>query len=473
MMESTKFMGRAARPLPRLWPLAALLLLSACNGGRAAEAGGTAATARAALVDVGPFVAGPELWRDPRLAPHPAFGFATASHPPAVAELPPFWAPPPRPATAASDFGLEFLAGSPSEVRKSGGLEVFGSLAILSGFGDEGTIVDISNPAEPRFLGAVLNNRLRGAETIAYPDGRLLAVFATESDGLPVVDITDPRRPKPLYTLQPQQDQHNVGVVPGTPIVYNAGSLGGGNQPGGGNGYTEIWDLSDPDNPVQLESFLNGWGCHDISFWIDAAQDKYRAICAGVEFTQLWDIADPRQPEMIVNLPVHHGIPGTISTAVSPAIFSHFAGLNSDGTILYVGDETGGGAAPGCVAHVGLPPAAGVSFPSGAMFFYDVSSETQPLLQGWIAPASHLTVNRGSLSCTVHFGRLIPNDAGRDLMAIGAYGAGTLVLDFTNPTLPSIVSQYADATDTWEAIYHNGWIITGDLSKGLEVLALN
>lgn len=58
-------------------------------------------------------------------------------------------------------------------------------------------------------------------------------------------------------------------------------------------------------------------------------------------------------------------------------------------------------------------------------------------------------------------------------MAIGAYGAGTLVLDFTNPTLPSIVSQYADATDTWEAIYHNGWIITGDLSKGLEVLALN
>ena len=85
MMESTKFMGRAARPLPRLWPLAALLLLSACNGGRAAEAGGTAATARAELVDVGPFVAGPELWRDPRLAPHPAFGFATASHPPAVA----------------------------------------------------------------------------------------------------------------------------------------------------------------------------------------------------------------------------------------------------------------------------------------------------------------------------------------------------------------------------------------------------
>lgn len=428
---------------------------------------------RAESVPSGPYVAGPELWRDPRLAPHPAFGFATASHPPAVEELPPYWALPAAPEQGREAFELEFLAGTPMEARRSGGFEIFGSLAILSGFGEMGSIIDISQPAEPRFLGAVLNNNLRGAETIAYPDGRLIAVFATESDGLPVVDITDPRRPRTLYTLHPDQDQHNVGVVPGTPIVYNAGSLGGGNMPNGGSGYTEIWDLSDIENPLKLDSFTNGWGCHDISFWIDPKQDKYRAICAGVEFTQLWDIADPRRPEMIVSLPVHHGIPGTISTAISPAIFSHFAGLNSSGDILYVGDETGGGAAPGCVAHVGLPPAAGVSFPSGAMFFYDVSTESRPLLQGWIAPASHLLVNPDSLSCTVHFGRLIPNDEGRDLMAIGAYGAGTLVMDFTNPTLPSIVSQYADATDTWEAIYHNGWIFTGDLSKGLEVLKLN
>ncbi len=452
---------------------ATILALAACGGGGMDAPGAAGVGARAAAVPEGPYVAGPELWRDPRLAPHPAFGFATASHPPAGTELPEFWAPPAAPESAAKDFELELLAVTPSDARKSGGFEVFGSLAIMSGFGDNGSIIDISNPAEPVFLGAVLNNNLRGAETIAYPDGRLIVVFATERDGLPVVDITDPRRPKTLYTLQPQQDQHNVGVVPGTPIVYNAGSLGGGNLPNGGSGYTEIWDLSDPENPVELAPFNNGWGCHDISFWIDAEQDKYRAICAGVEFTQLWDIADPRSPEMIVNLPVHHGIPGTISTAVSPAIFSHFAGLNSSGDVLFVGDETGGGIAPACVAHVNLPPASGVSFPSGAMFFYDVSNETQPMLQGWIAPAAHMLVNADSTSCTVHFGRLVPNDEGRDLMTIGAYGAGTLIMDFTNPTLPGIVSQYADATDTWEAIYHNGWVFTGDLSKGLEVLKLN
>lgn len=467
------------------WPtaggitLALCTLITACGGGgRAGDLGANVVGARADSVPTGPFVAGPELWRDPRLAPHPAYNFATASHPPVAANLPEFWAPPAAPETAAESFELEFLAGSPAEATKSGGFEIFGSLAILSGFGDNGSIIDISNPAEPKFLGAVLNTSLRGAETIAYPDGRLIVVFATESDDLPVVDITDPRRPVEMYTLDPAQGEHNIGVVPGTPIVYNSASVGGGNSPNGGSGFTEIWDLSDPDNPVELEPFMNGWSCHDISFWIDAEQDKYRAICAGVEFTQLWDIEDPTQPELIVSLPVHHGIPGTVSTAVSPAIFSHFAGLNSDGTVLFVGDETGGGAAPACVAHAGLPPigpfpAASLSFPSGAMFFYDVSNETSPVLQGWIAPATHFLVNADSTSCTVHFGRLIPNDEGRDLMTIGAYGAGTLVMDFTNPTLPSIISQYADATDTWEAIYHNGWVVTGDLSKGLEVLSLN
>lgn len=451
-----------------------VVVLSACGGGR--PAGPVSSfEARDALVPEGPFKAGPQLWRDPRLAPHPAFGFATASHPPAGVELPPFWAPPPAPPQAAQDFSLEFLAPTPDGAQTSGGFEVFGSLVILSGFGDFGSIIDVSDPANPSFLGAVMNNNLRGVETIAYPDGRLLAVFATERDGLPVFDITNPRRPVALYTLQTDQDVHNVGVVPGTPLVYNAGSLGGGNTPGGGTAFTEIFDLSDPDDPVELEPFNNGWGCHDISFWIDAEQNKFRAICAGVEFTQIWDIADPRRPELIVNLPVHHGIPGTISTSVSPAIFSHFAGLNSTGDVLFVGDETGGGAAPGCVAHASVPvgPATGVSFPSGAMFFYDVSNESSPLLQGFIAPRAHLIDNPDSTSCTVHFGRLIPNDQGRDLMAIGAYGAGTLVMDFTNATLPAIVSQYADATTTWEAIYHNGWIFTGDLAKGMEVLKLN
>ncbi len=469
MTPLSSFAGRAA-------PLA-FLLLTACGGGVPAGDAGQGFDARDESVPEAPTAglrAGAKMWDDPRLAPHPAYNFATASHPPQSEDMPPHWHPPAAPETAASAYGLEFLAASPADARKSGGFEVFGSLAILSGFGDQGAVIDISNPAEPRFLGAVLNNSLRGVETIAYPDGRLLAVFATERDGLPVYDISEPTRPKHLYTLQPRGDQHNVGVVPGTPIVYNAGSLGGPNTPAGGSGYTEIFDLSDPLNPPrQPIVFHNGWSCHDISFWISAEQDKYRAICAGVEYTQLWDIRDPLAPELIVSLPVHHGIPGTPALSASPAIFSHFAGLNMDGTVLFVGDETGGGIAPGCVAHAGAPPAAGVSFPSGAMFFYDVTDETSPLLQGWIAPAQHMIQNRSSLSCTVHFGRLVPNDAGRDLMVIGAYGAGTLLMDFTNPTVPSIVSQYADATDTWESIYHNGGVFTGDLSKGLDVLKLN
>src|SRR5581483_3141950 len=149
---------------------------------------------------------------------------------------------------------------------------------------------------------------------------------------------------------------HKLGVVPGTPIVYNANSRGGADagfpqenlDPSQGKGWTEILDFSDPYNPVVANNFTNGYGCHHVFFWIDASKDKERAICAGIQYTQIWDIKDPIHPKVIVSVPMHHGNPMLPSTAVTQSAplvparlltFSHTAMLNEDGTILIAGDE--------------------------------------------------------------------------------------------------------------------------------------
>jgi hypothetical protein len=456
------------------------LLAAACSSSEPLDGEGKWAT--------GKLTADAPLWDDPQNTPHPVFNWPTLSSPPMGGELPKYWKPIPARELPKPITGLMHVAQA-ERIPSSGGMALFGSLAVLPGLGNESSVVDLRDPAAPRRLSrfnltgeksageeepdhGLLDDFLgvgshRGAAMIAYPSGRLVAVFATNTV-IDVWDLTDPVRPRPLTPLRTARS-HKVGVVPGTPIVYNAASQGGSNLPQG-SGFTEIFDLTDPEHPIHVQNFPNGYSCHHVFFWNNPAQNKYRAICAGVEYTQLWDTLDPRNPRVIVSLPVHHGIPGTPSAAVAPVTFSHSAGLNRDGTVLYVGDENGGGGLPpGCVASAATP-AGDPSTPVGALWFYDVSIETAPVLRGWYSALNDPRVKSPLRSCTAHHGRLVPDPDGRDLLAMSFYGDGVILLDFSNPLLPHAIAQFAENSNTWETWYHNGYLVTGDLARGMDVL---
>ena len=437
--------------------IAVAMSLSGClatvvNTGSVASAEGPEATSG--------IFAGAALWPDPQNAPHPAYNWPTLSNPPAAtAGAPAFWQALPAAPVPEDIAGLQHVKRVPGNIRGAG-IAVFGSIVVVPGFSADSHIVSVADPQNPSVL-STIQGRHRGAAVIAYPTGQLVAVFATSS-ALEFWDITDPAQPVFASGATPRGGSHKVGVVPGTPIVYNANSDGGGSQ-------IEIYDLSDPEAPVLVQQF-RGVGCHHVYFWITAA--KQRSICAGHEYTRIMDIADPKAPVTIVDVPVHHGMAGVRPVSVTPAIFSHFSILNDDGTVLIVGDETGGGLAPGCDVHV---QAAGLSAsgPLGNVYFYDISDETDPKLQGWFNPGSHYVQQRSVPgSCTAHHGRLVPDPSGeRDLLAMAYYSAGTVLIDFTEPQFPQLVDQWAFGT-TWEAWYANGWIITGDLTRGLDVLRL-
>jgi hypothetical protein len=433
-------------------------------------------------------LAGPALWPDPQNTPHPAFGWPTVSHPATAngTDLPAFWEPIPEKKLPTPLGALKHVVKAP-DVPRGGGIALFGSLAVVPGYGQDSSIVDISDPENPKVLSHFkqqegMGNH-RGATIIAYPDGRLVTVIST-AQGLDVWDITDPTQPEGLTPIKVRS--HKVGVVPGTPIVYNAPSGGGGAATNGGGGrtvqtaqgVTQIYDLTDPENPVHVKNWTNGFGCHHVYFWNDISKDKYRGICAGIEYTQLWDLKDPLNPKVIVSVPVHHGVANSPSGALTPHAFSHYAGLSKDGRILLVGDENGGGGSPpGCVASVSTPAGA-VSTPVGALWFYDVSTETNPRLLGWYSPLNDPRVKISpTQSCTAHHGRLVPAE-GRDVVAMSFYGMGVVVVDFTgigSPSgpLPKVVAQFADQSDTWETWYYNGYLFTGDLARGMDVLAFS
>lgn len=431
------------------------------------------------LVDI-ELKAGVSLWLDPQNAPHPDFNFPTLSSPPNATNVPEYWRaiealPLPNPIR-----GVQHLAQSPSEVRKGGGIALFGRLAIVPGYGDPSAILDITDPAAPKVLSTFkpqegMGNH-RGATTIAYPDGRLVTVISTGT-GLDVWDITNPAAPEPLPPIK--VPSHKVGVVPGTPIVYNAKSSGGGGANGRTTqtaaGVTEIYDLSDPEKAVKVQDFRNGFSCHHVYFWNSPDQGKFRAVCAGIEYTQLWDTQDPRNPKVIVSVPVHHGVANSPSGSIPGWAFSHYAGLSIDGKILLVGDENlGGGLPPGCVASANTPAGA-ASTPVGALWFYDVSTETNPRLLGWYSPLNDPRMKATpTTSCTTHHGRLVPAE-GRHMVAMSFYGAGVVLVDFTGidfgrGMLPRVVDQWAQGSDTWETWYYNGYLFTGDLARGLDVL---
>jgi hypothetical protein len=421
------------------------------------------------------------LFANPQTAPHPAFDYPTFTTLSDDEDMPELWEPIDPASFDTSDLELNHTGEDPGDAEYGSGIAIFGSMVIVPGRSTGSSwVFDISDPENPELV-SEFGAPGRDVDTLAFPDGRLYAVFATDSGVVPVWNLTNPEDPAKAAELEPDRGSHNVGVVPGTPLVYNSAGAGGGDtgRVGEGTEGTAIYDFSDPENPELAQDFENGYSCHDISFSIRESMDEYRAYCAGYDVTQIWDIADPADPEVIVDIPVHHGMPDVPATSATPARFSHLALASNDGDTLIVGDETGGGAAPACDAHTSMGPQT-ASGPVGNLYFYDISDETDPQFQSMLSPDSPALMtdeiqddpNRATGSCTAHFGRIIPAED-RNVLAIGFYARGVNLVDFTDTSNPEIVDQFNENTNTWDVWFYNGYLVTGDTQRGMDIFTLD
>lgn len=363
------------------------------------------------------------------------------------------------PAVPEEPTSLQFLSrGNESAAQ---GIWVEDNLAYLSGPAGL-RVVDIQDPLAPVLVAKdVPDTASRDVALMHHPNGRLYAVLA--AGVVKLVDVTD------LATAgvvsQGTLCTHNIAVVPNSTVVYSSWSLCQATVPDMvTSGDLEIIDFADPLNPVSMYyAFppvamtvggtprpVTATSCHDVTF--NAALK--RAYCAGVTDTLIWDVSDPLHPTILQVV----DWPGTN--------IHHAAWDARNGTILILGDEFAGVAAPS-------PPCSSTfRDPTSALWFFDISDLANPTPMGYfqieydqISPE-----NPGTWPyCSTHFGDVLQD---RDLLVMGWYAAGVVLVDFSDPANAKQVAAYhpEGATNTWEARFYGDLVLTGDTIRGMDIL---
>lgn len=335
-------------------------------------------------------------------------------------------------------------------------LAFYGNTAFVSTHNNGMHIVDITDPAAAEEIAVVdCNGKDIDVRPIA---GRLIVTISSQGDdkcpdaapkgGIRLVDVTDPAAPVVLGQVPLKYGSHTHTPYGETGLIYNSAYNLASNPLASPLDHhrSEIVNISDPWHPKVDGEFLfpdtsTSIGCHDIL----AEPHLNRAICGAISETMIWDTTDPHAPKVV-------------STITNPAIsIHHSAATTRNGTLLAIGDEYAGVLAPAC--H----PAS--TAPTGAIWFYDISDPASPQRLGFVPPPA----GEPGTVCTAHNFNWVDDN----FLVSGFYSAGTLLIDATDPSAPTIASQQTQApTSSWASYYYRGAVFSGDGVRGLDIYRL-
>jgi hypothetical protein len=381
--------------------------------------------------------------------------------------------------------------------RMGSDLAFWKNLAVLGKY-DGLTLMNVADPARPRHRGTFQCNGNQSDVTI-WKDLVVVSVdspmahdgcdapaasaaeYASDAhwEGLRIVDVSKRRAPRQIATVKTDCGAHTHTQVPdlrhrgpdGKPdprvLIYVS------SYPLGGQGttcsYATHRKISIVEVPLRRPTEARviatpdvspAMGCHDITVFLP----RQLAAAACITESQIWDISDPADPVIV-------------SRIHNPAMqIHHSSALSWDGDVLVLGDEMGGAAAAfGCLSEGNAP--------TGALWFYDVSDPTDPQqLSSYTIPQ-----NEVSALCTAHNFNPIPlRDGGRVLVSAW-YNGGTHVIDFDDPAEPEQLAWYKPREGkrgaAWSSYWYNGAIFANNFdesyvpsvpsSRGLDVFTVD
>ncbi|MEA3203859.1 MAG: hypothetical protein QOI63_1539 [Thermoplasmata archaeon] len=370
----------------------------------------------------------------------------------------------PAPKTAADVKAMVPVAS----VRNSTlGEWVENGIAYLSSGSDGLRIVDVRDPANPVVLAKdVPDSASRDVDLIHHPNGHLYALLADSAEQqTKLFDVTNPANVS--FVSRTSTCDHTVAVVPGTTVVYASWSLCQAFHPQQMvDGDVEILDFADPAHPVsKLYAFppvamtaggpkpITATSCHEMTF--NAA--LHRAYCAAISDTQVWDDTDPLNPQILVVID-------------DPLVNIHHSVWDADnGTTLIIGDEFTGVLAPTPMCSDKA------QYPTSALAFYDIKDLAAPRREGYYnIPYDAVQGSADAQKvqyCSTHLGDVID---GTDLIVMGWYSAGTVLVDFSDPAHATTVATWraAGPSSVWETRYMDGHVFVSDEVRGLDILKL-
>ncbi len=311
--------------------------------------------------------------------------------------------------------------------------------------------------------------------------------------GIRIFDISDITRPRQVGLVQTCRGSHTHSIVEANDerlIVYNSGTsyvrdedeLEGCYEVGGDN--TALFSIDVIEVPVadpaasrivdrprvfakdgEIAGLWRGGDhgdgtqdtyrtdmCHDITVF--PAKNLAAGACSGNGI--ILDISDPLKPERIDDV-TDEGF-----------AYWHSATFNNDGTKVLFTDEWGGGGRPRCQA--------GDPKNWGANAFYGIEDGELVYRGTYKLPAPQ----GDKENCVAHNGSIIPVP-GRDIFVQAWYQGGLSVIDFTDPEDIHEIAYFdrgpidEDQLVTggyWSAYWYQGRIYATEISRGLDVFAL-
>jgi hypothetical protein len=374
-----------------------------------------------------------------------------------------------------SGENLELVANVPMEGGSAGvaasDLELHGNYAFVGSYGEGMVVVDIADPTKPKRVGVF--DCPGGQNDIQLsPDGRYVAMAIDttsnechpQDEGTSIIDVADPTQPKEIAWIDKKElprGSHNNTLD--WPYLYV-------DQYSTAYSQLEIFDLSTPSVPRKVGelSFGGEDSVHDL--YVDHRPDgKTFAYAASIGFTDVIDVTDPAKPVLRERLQDPH------------VTISHQAEPNHDRRLLLVTDEYNGGASNsgacgGSPSRVPIPigiPQFGDPQNIGALHFYRLDAQGNIADGGGVDRAGTFNIpysanEEPSAGCTIHVFWQAPDE---NRLVTAWYGQGTRIVDFNDPAAPKELAHFVPTgSDTWAAKPHRGYIFTGDILRGMDVL---
>lgn len=292
---------------------------------------------------------------------------------------------------------------------------------------------------------------------------------SVEAEGLRIIDISNPRRPRQAGFVETECGSHTQTLVPGrrvSHIYVLSYPLTAGD--------TECTEANHPEGELSIIRFPNSdpsrakllgvrdvlpqtstspatVGCHDSG--VLAGKDLMAVACLGA--FALLDISDPARPR-------------TLGVTENQAIeFDHSAQFTWDGKYMVIGDEHAGAAGGGGCSTDQTSPV-------GAMWFYKTSEVRGSDLLDPAQPEGLYSLPRvpdvddpadaEPFRCTTHNFSILPmRERGRYVAVTPYYAGGISVVDFSDPANPrelgwTLPERGTRNPDFWSAYWYRGRI---------------
>jgi hypothetical protein len=286
-------------------------------------------------------------------------------------------------------------------------------------------------------------------------------------EGIRILDISDQQQPRQVGFVETDCGSHTHTLVPdGRKLFIYVLSypLGAPTPSCNVATHRKISVIRvDKDNPAESEVVTTpdvspAIGCHDVTVY----PRENLAAAACITESQMWDISDRNNPTILahINNPqieVHHS--SAFTWDADYAIFSD----------EHAGAAGGGGCSPDEESTV------------GAMWFYDVTDPSSPVLQGHHSlprvPPVDSEDEAVNLRCTTHNYNILPMKNPDKYITVSAYYMGGLAaVDFSNPVdpNPTEIGHYLPVVggkvpDMWSAYWYNGRIYSNEHNSQLGV----